>query len=204
MRTQISTSFDDSVTWLAEPVDSAGWLTGQRPTAGAAGSPTTADPLAAPAPRRSHGRRAVPARRRTRTRSRRQRTLLVDAALAPTLVRRPRRLAATVSADVPSTRRVRVEEVYDGYRMGRWARLAVTATALAAVVVLTVALTAGSAQPRLVDVIVGPGDTLWSIASQAAPDRDPRAVIEEIRELNDFSDSVLPVGVALRVPVSVE
>ena len=54
------------------------------------------------------------------------------------------------------------------------------------------------------DVIVGPGDTLWSIASPAAPDRDPRAVIEEIRELNNFSDSVLPVGVALRVPVSVE
>ena len=88
--------------------------------------------------------------------------------------------------------------------MGRWARLAVTVTVLAAVVVLTVALTAGSAQPRLVDVIVGPGDTLWSIATQAAPDRDPRAVIEEIRELNNFSDAVLPVGVALRVPVSVE
>ena len=130
--------------------------------------------------------------------------MLVDAALAPTLVRRPPRLTRTVPAELPSTRRVRVEEVHDGYRMGRWARLAVTATVLAAVVVLTMTLTAGSSQPKLVDVIVGPGDSLWSIASQAAPDRDPRVVIEEIRELNNFSDPVLPVGVALRVPVSVE
>ena len=52
----------------------------------------------------------------------------------------------------------------------------------------------------MVDVTVAPGDTLWSIASQAAPDRDPRDVIEEIRQLNDMPGDVLPIGVVLRVP----
>jgi hypothetical protein len=93
----------------------------------------------------------------------------------------------------------------DGYRMGRWARLTMTLTVLAAVAVVTASLvvgSVGSASPSLVDVTVGPGDTLWSIAAHAAPDRDPRDVIEEIRALNDVPGSVLPVGIVLRVPSS--
>jgi hypothetical protein len=43
---------------------------------------------------------------------------------------------------------------------------------------------------------------VWSIAAQAAPDRDPRAVIEEIRRLNQVSGDVVRVGEVLRVPVS--
>ena len=87
--------------------------------------------------------------------------------------------------------------------MSRWARLTLTLTVLAAVAVVTVSLVVGSigSAPRaMVDVTVGPGDTLWSIATQAAPDRDPRDVIEEIKALNDVPGSVLPVGVVLRVP----
>jgi len=86
--------------------------------------------------------------------------------------------------------------------MGRWARLTLTVTVLAAAVVIAVSLTAGSAPAALVDVTVAPGDTLWSIATQAAPARDPRDVIDEIRELNNLPGSVLPVGVVLRVPAS--
>jgi hypothetical protein len=80
-----------------------------------------------------------------------------------------------------------------------------TLTVLAAVAVVTASLvvgSVGSASPSLVDVTVGPGDTLWSIAAHAAPDRDPRDVIEEIRALNDVPGSVLPVGIVLRVPSS--
>ncbi len=66
------------------------------------------------------------------------------------------------------------------------------------------ALASSAAAPRMVDVTVAPGDTLWSIAGEAAPDRDPRAVIEEIKALNDVTGSVLPVGVVLRVPSSTE
>ncbi len=92
----------------------------------------------------------------------------------------------------------------EGYRVGRWARLALTVTVLAAAVVVSVALASSAAPPRMVDVTVAPGDTLWSIAGEAAPDRDPRAVIEEIKAINDVTGGVLPVGVVLRVPSSTE
>ncbi len=88
--------------------------------------------------------------------------------------------------------------------MERWARLSLTLTVLATAVIVIAALTSGSASPRLVDVTVAPGDTLWSIASASAPDRDPRAVIHEIQELNRISGDVLPVGVVLRVPASTQ
>ena len=87
-----------------------------------------------------------------------------------------------------------------GYRMGRWARLAVTTTVLVAAALLTVSLLSGPAPRHMVDVIVGPGDTLWSIATANAPDRDPRAVISEIEQLNGLEGDVLHVGVVLRVP----
>jgi hypothetical protein len=51
-----------------------------------------------------------------------------------------------------------------------------------------------SSGPEAVDVgplsatgdeyVVQPGDTLWSIALQIAPDSDPRAVVDRLRELN--------------------
>jgi hypothetical protein len=93
--------------------------------------------------------------------------------------------------------------VQDGpisYRMGRWARLAVTTTVLVAVALFAVSLLSGPSPRRMVDVTVGPGDTLWSIATAQAPDRDPRAVIAEIEELNGLDGDVLHVGVVLRVP----
>ncbi len=87
--------------------------------------------------------------------------------------------------------------------MGRSARLALSLTVVAAIaVVLTVSLTAGSTAPHLIDVTVTPGDSLWSIATRSAPDRDPRAVIEDIRGLNGLSGDVLSVGTVLRVPAA--
>jgi len=82
----------------------------------------------------------------------------------------------------------------------RAVRLALTITVLAAVVVVTASSVGGTAPTSLVDVTVGPGDTLWSIAQDASPDRDPRAVIDEIRQLNDVPTDLLPVGIVLRVP----
>jgi hypothetical protein len=34
--------------------------------------------------------------------------------------------------------------------------------------------------------VVQPGDTLWGIARQVAPGRDPRPVVDEIVEANDL------------------
>ena len=94
----------------------------------------------------------------------------------------------------------RIDDGPASYRMGRWARLAVTITVLVAAALLSVTLLSGPAPRHMVDVIVGPGDTLWSIATANAPDRDPRGVISEIEQLNGLDGDVLHVGVVLRVP----
>jgi LysM repeat protein len=89
-----------------------------------------------------------------------------------------------------------------GYRIGRWARLALTLTVGVAVVVVALALIPPTAAPRMVDVTVGPGDTLWGIATGAAPEQDPRAVVAEIERLNGLTSDTLRVGEVLRVPTS--
>ena len=83
-------------------------------------------------------------------------------------------------------------------------RLAVLVALIAAVLlaaVLAVQLVGwvsdvdGSPSPEPLDVtprglvagheyVVQPGDTLWSIATEIAPDRDPRAVVDALREAN--------------------
>ncbi len=96
-------------------------------------------------------------------------------------------------------------EVEAGYRIGRWGRLALTVLVAATVALAVGRLVAGAvvgAASELVDVTVRPGDTLWSIASAAAPDRDPREVVEAIRGINDLPGDVVRVGEVLRVPTS--
>jgi hypothetical protein len=44
------------------------------------------------------------------------------------------------------------------------------------------------------------GDSLWSIAEQYAPDRDPRDFIAEIVALNNMSDSVVDAGMRIALP----
>ncbi|HET6949419.1 MAG TPA: LysM domain-containing protein [Acidimicrobiales bacterium] len=47
--------------------------------------------------------------------------------------------------------------------------------------------------------VVQPGDTMWSIATQVAPDDDPRAVVDALRDANGGSD--LQVGEHLVIDV---
>lgn len=49
-------------------------------------------------------------------------------------------------------------------------------------------------------VVVGEGQTLWSIAVQNAGGEDPRDVIVEIRDLNGIEGSVVHPGQRLEVP----
>ncbi|HEX8080673.1 MAG TPA: LysM peptidoglycan-binding domain-containing protein [Jatrophihabitans sp.] len=58
---------------------------------------------------------------------------------------------------------------------------------------------AAPAAPAGAVVTVQPGDTLWSIAGQVAPGRDPRAVVERIRESNNLTSVSLIPGQALKV-----
>jgi len=48
--------------------------------------------------------------------------------------------------------------------------------------------------------VVQPGDTLWSIAETAAPNRDPRAVVATIERLNHLSSADLVPGMQLALP----
>ena len=61
--------------------------------------------------------------------------------------------------------------------------------------------TAEAGEPVPVRMVqVEAGDTLWSIATRAAPGEDPRDLIDEIQELNSLEGS-LPVGTEIAVPV---
>jgi nucleoid-associated protein YgaU len=55
--------------------------------------------------------------------------------------------------------------------------------------------------PRTTTVIVSPGETVWDIARQVAPQADTRSTVAEIEELNSLSDAgSIQVGQPLVVP----
>jgi len=96
-------------------------------------------------------------------------------------------------------------------------RLALLVALVGLVLVAVVALQAvtalgrvdGSSRPEPVDAgpapvagqqyVVQPGDTLWSIASEIAPDDDPRAVVDALRAANGGPE--LQVGTRLVLDV---
>jgi hypothetical protein len=51
-------------------------------------------------------------------------------------------------------------------------------------------------------VTVMPGETLWSIAEDVAPEKDPRDVVDEISDLNRLSSSALDAGQRLFLPIA--
>jgi LysM domain len=58
----------------------------------------------------------------------------------------------------------------------------------------------GAVYRNLTSVVVHPGQTLWSIASQAEPSADPRVVMQEIIDLNALQGSGVEPGQRLWVP----
>ncbi len=49
-------------------------------------------------------------------------------------------------------------------------------------------------------IVVAPGETLWTIAARVNPEIDPRAVIEDIKALNVINGSEVYAGQVLLVP----
>jgi hypothetical protein len=112
----------------------------------------------------------------------------------------------TNAADRPVARRTRLRLTSRGRHV--FAALA----AVPAVVALGVgflsgggALASGDAgAPRgaFDTVTVLPGDSLWTIAQDVAPDADPRDVIQEIVSLNALPSSVVDAGQSIAIPTA--
>ncbi|MGH3794427.1 MAG: LysM peptidoglycan-binding domain-containing protein [Pseudonocardiaceae bacterium] len=49
-------------------------------------------------------------------------------------------------------------------------------------------------------VRVGAGETVWDVARRVAPESDPRAVVDQIRQLNRMVGSAVEPGEQLQVP----
>ena len=69
----------------------------------------------------------------------------------------------------------------------------------------TAQATSHSAPSRVADrnlsqVVVRPGQSLWSIAENADPNADPRLVMQQIIELNGLTSNVIMAGQLLWVP----
>ena len=71
---------------------------------------------------------------------------------------------------------------------------------VALVLLLASSVMAAGPEPETVDYRVRSGDTLWTIAQEVAPEDDARAVISEIRDLNDLESSLILPGQTLSVP----
>ena len=93
-------------------------------------------------------------------------------------------------------------------RRGRLARTLVVLS-LAIVMVATFAFSAGAgstdsmaASPdSFVTVVVGPGESLWSLAGRMAGDGDARSLIEEIMIVNSLATPDVQAGQSLRIPL---
>ena len=92
-------------------------------------------------------------------------------------------------------------------RLTRRGRVVVVLFALLAVIAVGIVVAAGSVatdeggtpEPTAV-VQVGPGDTLWGIASAAADDGDVAAMMHRIEKLNALDSGMLVSGQKLLIP----
>jgi LysM repeat protein len=75
--------------------------------------------------------------------------------------------------------------------------------ATAAVLALSVAFALGargSGGAHYTTVVVQPGDTLWSIASEHYPADDVRVRVDDIEQANALEGPTIQVGQSLRLP----
>ena len=108
---------------------------------------------------------------------------------------------AVLASPVPAHRPMRLT------RRGRVVVWLVSVLALAALVVAGVLLAGGTAQAsrptKAMPVeyhVLMPGETLWGLAAQVAPNADPRDVVAQIIELNSLSGAQVRAGTRLALP----
>lgn len=126
--------------------------------------------------------------------------------------RRPDSAAPRVRRDTPAARSARRGKTpAPPLRLTRRGRVVVAVAAVLLVTVISL-LVAGVAQAtndgpsaraarqHLVQVVVGSGQSLWSVAELADPGQDTRAVVQQIIDLNSLSGDTVFAGQQLWVP----
>jgi hypothetical protein len=86
--------------------------------------------------------------------------------------------------------------------------LAIAAAAAASLLVMTAAAGAqasdhgrgGGGFAGMREIVVRPGQTLWSIAATAEPSADPRVVVQQIMTVNSLTSTQIQAGQLLWVP----
>ena len=61
---------------------------------------------------------------------------------------------------------------------------------------------AGAPAGSFTTVTVAPGESLWTIAEDVAPDRDPRDVVDELVRLNALETVLVQAGQRLAIPAA--
>jgi hypothetical protein len=126
----------------------------------------------------------------------------------------PAAILATPVRQRPADRRPRADRPAPALRLTRRGRIVVAAMAALLVAALSL-IAAGAAQAishtgpahpagsaNLAQVVVQPGQSLWSVAESADPNADTRLVIQQITELNSLNGDTVFAGQRLWVPRS--
>ncbi|MBN9611349.1 MAG: hypothetical protein BGO26_11005 [Actinobacteria bacterium 69-20] len=89
----------------------------------------------------------------------------------------------------------------EGYRFGRWERLAMTIVVTAALIIAAIVIANPAARPTR-EVTVMPGDTMASFILREVPGMDITRAAAMIEDLNGLGDSSVRAGMRLIVPAA--
>ena len=80
------------------------------------------------------------------------------------------------------------------------AMLAISLVSLFGIATASAKATNETSNSATTQIVVAPGETLWTIAARVNPEIDPRAVIDQIMDLNVTEGSNVYAGQVLLVP----
>ena len=80
------------------------------------------------------------------------------------------------------------------------AMLAISLVSLFGIATASAKASNESSNSTTTQIVVAPGETLWTIAARVNPEIDPRAVIDQIMDLNVIERSNVYAGQVLLVP----
>lgn len=80
------------------------------------------------------------------------------------------------------------------------AMLAISAFSLFGLATASAKASNDSSNSSTTQIVVAPGETLWTIAARINPENDPRAVIEDIKALNVIEGVNVYAGQVLLIP----